>query len=493
MTQPDNGSDGYTPRLYEAEVYAGVSGANAKKNPWLDPDWQDPTTVAGKYSIKSRQMYEAKLAAEGTGYRPGMDPSDVFYRSMPHEQMISMVHDGVSAQDVDEKGLVINKLGNAFKHMSTTLQQAVTKEQAGWQGAGAEAAFQYLGGLARWSDTAGDAAFLTANRYSQTSAAVANAQNSMPEPAGRSVAQSMDLARQQFHNGNFMDGIATLKDAQNQATLQFQAQQQAAAVLTARDQTLYSTASTQPMYTAPPPPPRAATATAPTGTTPGPVVGGSVESVTVPDVGRTTAASAGVSSPAAGAGPTPNIAGGAGSAPTAPVQGGATTTGSSPSWGSVPGPGTDGGWLRSHTPTSGPGPSVGVGLIPPGRDAGSGNDSERGGSSRGSGGSGNSSGRATGRTPNGAAEENPGSGKRSGAAEPSAKAAAEATRAGAAGKAGKTGVNGMPGAAGGKKSEEDKERKRPGYVVDGNPNETYGLNIETDEQGNKIAPPVIGT
>lgn len=490
MTQPESGSEGCTPRLYEAEVYARVAGANARKNPWVDPDWQDPAAVAGKYSIKSRQMYEAKLAAEGTGYRPGMAPSDVLYRSMPHEQMISMVHDGVSAQDVDEKGQVINKLGNAFKAMSATLRQAVTKEQAGWQGAGAEAAFRYLGGLAKWSDMAGDAAFLTANRYSQTSAAVANAQNSMPEPAGRSFAQSMDLARQQFYNGDFLDGIAILKDAQNQATLQFQAQQQAAAVLTARDQTLHSAASTQPMYTAPPPPPQVAPA--PAGTTPGPVAGGSVESVTVPDVGQTTAASADVSAPTAGAGHTPSIAGGGGSTPTGPVEVGATA-GPAPRRRSLPGPGTDGGWSRSSTSTLGPGLGVGGGLVPRATDAGS--EGERGGSSRGSGGSGNSSGRATGRAPNGATEEKPMTGKRSGsgAAEPGAKAAAEATRAGATGKAGKTGVNGIPGAAGGKKSEEGEERRRSGYVVDGNPNETYGLNIETDERGNKIAPPVIGT
>lgn len=53
-------------------------------------------------------------------------------------------------------------------------------------------------------------------------------------------------------------------------------------------------------------------------------------------------------------------------------------------------------------------------------------------------------------------------------------------------------ASGMPGAAAGKKGEEDKEWKRPAYIVDSDPNATCGLNIETDENGNKIAPPVIG-
>ncbi|GLY68771.1 hypothetical protein [Amycolatopsis taiwanensis] len=495
MTQPDGGSAGYTPRAYESEVYAKVAEANANKIVW-DPSYRDPAKIAGKYSNKSAEFYERKLVAESGSYRAGLDASDILYQSMPHDQMVAMVRDGVSAQDVDEKGVIINKLGNAFKKMSTTLQQAVTKEQAGWQGVGADAAFHYLSGLSKWSDTAGDAAFLTANRYSRTSAAIANAQNSMPEPTGRTVTQSMDLARQQFQSGNFMDGIATLKDTQNQATIHFQAQQQAAAVLTARDQTLYNTGSKQPVYTAPPQPATPTPAAA--GTIAGTTGASGVGSIANPHVelGRTSAASAGLSSPpTAGPSGASNVTGFSGVAPSIPVQGGATTD-SGPSWGSNPGPvpGPGGGWLRTPSPTFGPG--LEVGLVSPVTGTGSGGgDIERGGPGGGGSGSGNSSGRAGGRASGGGATEaSPGAGKRSGVAEPGAKAAAEAARTGATGKAGKSGASGMPGAAvGGKKSEDDKEHKRPGYVVDGDPRETFGLNIETDDNGNKIAPPVLGT
>lgn len=475
MTQPGGAPEGYTPRKYESEVYAEVTAANAKKDVWLDPDWHDAAMVAGQYSTKSAQVFERKLAAAGGGYRPGLDSSDVDYRAMPHERLQAMVHDGASAEEVDEQGQVVNDLGNVFKELTGTIQQAVSKEQAGWQGHGAEAAFAGLGGLSKWLDSSGDAAFLTANRYSQTSAAIANAQHAMPEPAGQPVLQSMAQARQQLSSGDFLAAMQTYQNAQTQANAAFQVQQQAAAVLTARDQTFYGTSSTQPIY-APPPPP-VAPAPAAAASWPGGSVTGS--NAVIPQTGHTTAASAFTP-------PAPAGTSGSSPVPTAgnPISGG-SLTGANPVSG-TPVSDPPGGWSRPPGSTLNPG--LDAGLVPTVGGTGGGGDTERGGSGR----SGSAAGRAAGRVPAGGTTEEPGAGKKTGTAEPGAKAAAEAARSGAAGKTGKAGTSGMPGAAGGKKGEEDKEHKRPAYIVNDDPNETYGLTIETDENGNKIAPPVIG-
>lgn len=260
MTQLGREQDEYARRKYESEVYVEVAEANADKPLWGE-DWQDPAEVAGEYSIKSAELYARRVAAENLGFRRGLEASKVDYRAMPHEQLKAMVHDGTSAEHTDEQGMLVNDLGNVFKELATAIGQAVSRERAGWQGKGAEAAFQGLAGLSSWFDVNADAAFLTANRYSQTSAAIANAQHSMPEPAGRTVTQSMDLAHQQLTRGDIGGALDTYQNMQAQAELAFQAQQQAAAVLAGRDQTFYHAGCTQPTYSPTPTPATFALAT----------------------------------------------------------------------------------------------------------------------------------------------------------------------------------------------------------------------------------------
>jgi hypothetical protein len=149
------------------------------------------------------------------------------------------------------------------------------------------------------------------------------------------------------------------------------------------------------------------------------------------------------------------------------------------------------GWLESGAGST-LSPGLDAGMPSPVRGTGTGGDVERGGSGRAGGSSG---GRAGGRVPgSGGGEQEPGAGKKSGTAQPGAKAAAaEAECIGAAGKAGKPGAGGMPGAAGsGKKGEEDKEHKRSVVLVEDDPEAALVLKVSTDEHGNKISPPVIG-
>ncbi|NIH85389.1 hypothetical protein [Amycolatopsis granulosa] len=478
MTQPDSG---YSRRRYEAEVYAETAGKSAGK--FFRPD---PAAVAGKYSTKSAEIYTTKLQAEGGGYRDGLAPSDMRYESMPHQQLAEMVK-ASSPEEVDEQGVIVNDLGNAFGEMSTALRQGVAKEQAGWQGNGASSAFGYFTTLAGWADTSRDAAFLSANRYSQTSAALVDARNKMPEPAGRTVEESVATARRQLVGGDWEAASATMNDMQNQAALQHQAQQQAAAVLAQRDVMLHSGGSTQPVY---------ATPTAPAGT-------GQRTAPQFPSDDHTVAAHAGGVGPMGA--PTGTVRTTAGIAPpsTALPSGAGSATGAVP-----PGGWADagGGWGRSPAPTvpgSSTAASAGAGMMPvaPGQAEQNrtaprpGSGGGRTGSSPygGGGGGGRAAGGAGGRL-GGAAGAERAPGRRAGIGEPGARAAAESAGSGRAGAAGKAGTSGAPGVgpAGGKKKDEDKDHERAAYLLEDDPDSIFGLDGATDENGNRISPPVIG-
>jgi len=471
MTQPEGG---YRGRRYESEVYAEAAGNGS----WIGPT---PGEVAGRYSDKSGQLYSKSLEGHGGGYRGGLPPSENLYETYSHEDLVDMVTVGVSPEEVDEQGIIVNDLGNAFGEMAGALRDGVAKEQASWQGDGASSAFGYFNTLATWAEGSRDAAYLSANRYSQTSAALEHARNSMPEPAGRSIDDSFAEAQRQFRSGDWQAASATLNDAENQALLQHEAQQQAAAVLAQRDVMLHSGGSTQPVYATP-------------STAPG------TDQATTPSFAGNDGTSA--SGAGGGIGPMGGTPGGVRSTgsiapPTAPVPGPGPATGAAPGLGE----GTGGGWGRA--PGTVPGAATtapGGGVVPmaPGRP-----EQPRGTSRPGAGRTGVTpragvgaraagGGGAAGRLGGGAAGE--GAGRRAGVAEPGARAAAESAGSGRGGAAGKPGAPGagMGGAAGNRKKEEDAEHETPAYLLEDDPDSVFGLDGGHDEQGNRISPPVIG-
>ncbi|HET6503496.1 MAG TPA: hypothetical protein VFG87_22325 [Amycolatopsis sp.] len=477
MTEPTASSGR---RRYEAEVYAEVASTNADKG--LFDVRADPGAVAGRYSNKSGELYERRLAAEGGGYRTGLGPSTVDYRGVPHEQLISMVHDGVSPESVDEQGMIVNDLGNAFKEMSTALRQATAKEQAGWQGAGAQAAFTYLGGLAKWADLAGDSAFLAANRYSQTSAALANARNGMPEPAGRTVAQSVSLTREQLAAGDFEGALDTMNTMRSQASIAFQAQQQAAEVLAQRDRMLYSGGSTQPSYAAPPPLP--VPSPAPARPAPGPDL--DPAGTAAPAPGRVTPPQPASSAVA----PSATHDGGSSregdiAAPGSFPRGGATAPGDrAPGSGNVPAITATATAIATATAAASAEIAVSVAGNP-----GASSDGSRRGKESPARGADSSPDPGTGAPP---PMGEPGAGRRT-PARRKARAAAEPARPGLPRREPeRPGAGPAMTAAGGKKADEDKEHKRAPYVVEADPHAVFGFQVDTDASGNKIAPPVIG-
>ncbi|WP_158881430.1 hypothetical protein [Amycolatopsis anabasis] len=474
MTDP-YGPTKYGRRRYEAEVYADESG---------NVFGGDPGRVAGSYSVEEGQRLEAQVGSPfAQGFREGLDPSDADYRAVPHQQLVSFVRDGVDPNAVDEQGMILNDLGNAQKELSFNFTQAAAKEESLWQGPAAEQAHGFFGELAKWTDSSGDSAFLASNRFSQQSAALVEAQKQMPPPAGRSVNESMDLAKEQMAGGKVFDALSTWSDMNQQAQLQRQAHDQAAAVVSGRDQTLFSTGSTQPSFAQPPKLP----------------FSGAVET---PIDGRTQVSSVdpGIAKPPGTSSVTPPGFIGGDVPPGRPND---LRPGVDSGRGQVPGitpPGYQNppGWTR--TPAPGLGPAAALGVPAPGLGQ-LGSEQVREGNRRGFPGSaarsagGRISGFAGGAKPGAkpgaqpGTPEGPNAGKGTGSGAPGARGAAEvAAKGGAA--AGAKGAAGMPAGAagaGGKGKEEDKEHKRAGFLQENDPNEFFGT-----EGLDRTTPPVIG-
>ncbi|SFP32876.1 hypothetical protein SAMN05421810_102275 [Amycolatopsis arida] len=464
----------YVPRKYEAQVFNETAGSPLGQFSVFDPE-----RVAGQYAQAERDRLMA-----GQEFRPGAEPPVIDYRSRPHEELYRYVHDGVDPGAVDEQGMIANDLGNAQKELAEGFRQAAAKEEAAWQGEGAEAAFTFFKQLADWSDSAGDATHLAANRLSQQSAAVVVAKNNMPEPSGRSVEATMNQANEAFTNGDVYAGAVLLQTAETEARKQQEAHEHAAAVLTARDQAFYSTASTQPTF-APPPSLDGSTATVPSG-----------------DMGtRAAGFSGGPSIPVGGAPGTPVPTGGTPAPGTSsgagPVHAGGPPVGNPPGGGGVP-----------RVPAANLGA---LGAMPPGGSnlGRLGSETTRGTPNRGSfanragkfvsgsaGGRGGAGGRVAGGgaggkgTPIGRGPGGPplAGGKGSGLGEPGRGPNEIARGAQAAAGSKSTGPMGAGGPAAGRgNKDEDKDHKRAEYLQEENPNEYFG----TDGLG-KTTPPVIG-
>ncbi|WP_216215574.1 hypothetical protein [Amycolatopsis aidingensis] len=485
-------SEGYTPRSYEGEVYADAAhhGAPGVGRGAVPADPAHAQQVAGQYSAA-----EADRLLAGQEFRSGLDPSDHDYRSRPHEQLISMVNDAVDPASVDEQGVIANDLGNAQKQLADSFRKAAAKEEAEWQGEGAAKAHAFFGALADWSDASGEASYLTSNRLSQQSATLIQAKNNMPEPAGRSVEESMAQASQHAENGDWGKQLGALATMEHQARLRQEAHEQAAAVVQARDQALYSTGSTQPTFSSAPQP---ADSTAPSSapidsgtrtsgfgggppvSTPGgpgsPMGGGPYEQPSGPRTG--VSPSPGVSS---GAGPNPQV----NNPNTQPGQWGrpAASGGGNMGGAVAPGGGSGLGRLGSETTRNRPGRGFGS----TGRGGGYGSGSA---GSRVTGGGTGGAPRGGMPAPRGGSQGTPaGPGRGTGAGEPGARSANEFARGGSSqGGAGARGAGAPMGAAGGRgNKDEDKDHKRAEYLQEDDPNEYFG----TDGVG-KTVPPVIG-
>jgi hypothetical protein len=240
-------------RDYEAKVYSQVEqGAKAAgaDDGWLPQSQQLAEQQAGAYSVAEEQRLKQGQEMRGDAPNP-----DAEYLAHSHQDLFNMVNVNLDVGDIDARGEIINSMGDWLKSVRNQAEKAAATEGASWQGPAAEQAHGFVNSTASWADTAGQASWLAANRYSQQAAAAGHAKNAMPPPTNFDQAAEMDKARQQLQSGTPAGIVGGLLAQQQIAQKQAQAQQaheEAAQVMHGLDTTYQATASTQPSFAPPP-------------------------------------------------------------------------------------------------------------------------------------------------------------------------------------------------------------------------------------------------
>jgi hypothetical protein len=405
------------------------------------------------------------------------------YNSYSATQLKQMVTTNMDPTTAGDGASAWTNIGNNYVTVAQGLTQAAGSSEYGWQGNAGDAARNFINGISQWAGTAGQGAQLAGNRLAVQSEAASTAKNSVPTnptepPTGSDVAQTM------LHNVfNPAAGAAKLNAQFAQAAADHTEAVHAAQTY---DTSLATSGEKFPAFNAPP----AFNSSAGGGAGMPSSGGGGVSGLhSAGNVPRATAnvrnvssgsgaggvGGSGVQAPVLSGAGTPNLSTGQSgfdSGPTSALPN--TTTNPNGPVGNVPSQGgwNQGGWSSGQDPTfsgtllgelGGPGGGAAGGL-----GAGAGAGALRGLSGGGAAG--------------GAAGEGARSGVGAGVAGEEGEGAGGLRGGAAAGEPGESGM--MPRGAGGKRGE-DSEHRRPDYLLNPDPDATFGPD-------GYVAPPVIG-
>ena len=427
-----------------------------------------------KQSIDSyaRQQYQQLLSSDlETQAAPNFAGHNYSaYTATQLKQMVSSNMDPTSAGD---SASAWNGIGNDYVTVAQDLGQAVGGSEYGWEGDAGDAARGFIGGVSKWAGSAGQGAQLAGNRLAVQSEAASTAKNSMPtDPTEPPTAA--DVSSAMLQGGlNPAAGAAKLNSQFAQAAADHAEAVQAARIY---DSSLATSGEKFPAFQTPP---AFDAGSGASGNAPSPGGGG------VSGLGA-----AGNGPRGAGAGPNAKagVRGGRSSGSSGSSDAGASHALVTPP---TPGSGADSpssstgqaGFEPGGTTSAGPG-----GAMPGGgstSSGGLGSDPVVSGSLAGDAGvgvgviGGLASGGGVGR---GLANGSGQGGARSGVG--AAAVGEEEVEGGAGTRGGATGEPGMMAPRGSGKRE-DAEHKRPRYLLNPDPDETFG----PDE---RVVPPVIG-
>jgi hypothetical protein len=399
---------------------------------------------------------QAARLEHGLATQSAPDFGGQHYAGYTARELHEMVTTNIDPGGLGEAGAAYNGVGNTYARLAQDLGSAASASESGWVGTAGDSVRAFLAGMAKWADTTAQGAQLAGNQLGMQADAAQTAMHSMPTPVDPPSAADVRQAMLRTPL-NPAAGAAQL-DQQFQAAQQTHAE--AVRVVQTYDANLAAVGNTMPAFD----PPQAFNPNAGNGTN------GTVGGAGVPGMGTHSAR-----------GPRPQV-GGADQVGPAPVLAGSASRPSPPSQPSPPtqlgpsGPAAQpDGQPPTMTPQSAPMPSpVGSTVSPPAAGASplAGGMNLPGGQDGGAnlfGSPGAPGGRAIG------APEGPGA--RGGVA---AGVNEVVTRPASAG-------GSTPGLIGGRggRGEADEEHKRPSYLENPDPDETFG----TDQI---VAPPVIG-
>jgi hypothetical protein len=412
-----------------------------------------------------------------TGH-PAVPPPNQNYPHLTHEQLKALVTQNSEPGQAYAAGDEWKGVASQLRDAAITLDAAINGSQSHWEGAAADLARAHLAKVRDWSADTAEFFNATGTAMHDQVDAAAKAKADMPNPVDFDPAKMIEQAA--------VNPIAMLTlPATMYATYEASnsAKDQAVKVLQTRDASMQQASSAIPAFTPPPDISDGSTASTQVASA-GPVgAGGGVAAYHGTAGGSgysggshyTSTTGAGGYNPGqtvpGGAGYTPGQVGGAGGNPT-------RIAGYDPGVGGpgFNGPGYNGGPGGPNSPYGGPGgggaPGLGVagGFGPGGGGGGTGGGAGYRGGAGAAGGSSSSTSSAK-----------PGAGSQAGAGAMGEEGAGARGGMGAAG--GNAGGAGMGAGGRGGKKEEDKEHKRPTFLV------------ETDDvfgDGQMVAPTVIG-
>nr|CTQ94551.1 glycine-rich protein [Kibdelosporangium sp. MJ126-NF4] len=383
-------------------------------------------------------------------------------------------------------------MGRGFNEAAEGLMIAVFGSEEGWKGQAANAMRSQLKKVAEWSRKTGDGVNKASDAFVQQGEAVGTAKNSMPAPVDYNPEKMIvDAAK-----GGLVDLVMLPGEMQKQHQAQQQAHQEAIQVVAQRDVTLAAAAAAIPPFEPPPtfaageinnPGPGDPKMPGDGGFQPRPPGSGSRGGI-----GGTSNNFQGGNTGGTNGGSKPGTIPGFNGNPNGPGNGGLNT----PPGSHIPPPSINTG-TAGYTPPPPPSNTNFNGSNPPfggggGPNTGSGFGGPMGSGGFGPGGSGYGPGGGGGPRPGGGFGPT-GSGPAAGAAGSNAGSGPPGSggmgggpgRGGAAGGRGGMGAGGMGGGGARGEGGEDEEHQRPSYLVEPDPDATFGSDQMT-------APPVIG-
>ncbi len=431
---------------YDTQRYAGDQAADTRRVMNHMPDEDRSPTHEIQQSINSSQAAELAPAVRmGDDRVIGDTPN---WDSFTSEQLYKFATENNSPTTADDLGRAFNGGGNSLAEAANGLFEAVSRLDSAWSGVAADSARKALAPLAKAAGVAGQTAQMMGVQMSQQSVAATEVRKLPPA--------------KEFNHQQQLDAMLTGGPLAMQQDLRAQKD---AADAVKREQISYLNTYTSSLTTVDaqtpsfvPPPERIGGGGDTRGSTPGYTVSIPTTSTVRYDGGTTTGA------------PTSRYTGVAGPGGSDGFAGHTDQTDQS-NFTPVPGLNTG---ASNYTPNpTAPAPSTFGPGVTPGGGPGAGSGGFGGGFGNfggGAGGTGAGAGAGSGQG------SNPGAGPRPGGP--------GAFGAPAGGRGGAGGMGGAPRGKGDR--EEDEEHNRPAYLVEGDPESTFGNDAMT-------APPVIGS
>ncbi|GAA3431404.1 WXG100 family type VII secretion target [Kutzneria kofuensis] len=406
-----------------------------------------------------------------TGQHPAVPHPNANYPGLPHEELKKLVTVNVNPGAAYAAGDEWKQLAGQLREAAITLDAAINGSQSHWEGAAADLARAHLAKVRDWSADTAEFFNATGTAMHDQVDAAAKAKTDMPDPVDFDPAKMIEQAA-----GNPIAMITLPVEMYTTYQASNEAKDKAVKVVQTRDASMQAASASIPAFTPPPDISDGSTAST-TVASAGPVGSGSGVAAYHGTSGGGSYGGGSSYTPSGGGSyhPAASVPGGGGTYTPGPVGGG----GGGPTRisGYDPGLGNPGYNAPNYTNTPGGNSPYGPG--------GGGNPGLAGGFGPGGGGGGGGTGYRGGAGGMGSSATSsaakPGAGPATGAGS-AAEGAGARGGMGATGGAGQSGMS--PGAAGrGGKKEEDKEHKRPTFLV------------ETDDvfgDGQMVAPTVIG-